>query len=57
MNNNGLRYFCALANTLHYGKAAQLLHITQPPLTRAIKRLEEELNVFQASSLIFYMLL
>jgi len=45
MNNNDLRYFCVLAGTLHFGKAAQMLHITQPPLTRAIKRLEEELGV------------
>lgn len=45
MNNNDLRYFCVLADTLHFGKAAQILHITQPPLTRAIQRLEEELGV------------
>lgn len=45
MNNNDLNYFCVLAETLHYGKAAQRLHITQPPLTRAINRLEEELGV------------
>ncbi len=45
MNNNDLKYFCVLAETLHFGRAAQILHITQPPLTRAIKRLEEEWGV------------
>lgn len=45
MNNNDLRYFSVLADILHFGRAAQLLHITQPPLTRAINRLEEELGV------------
>lgn len=45
MNNNDLKYFCVLAETLHFGKAAQILHITQPPLTRTIKKLEEELGV------------
>lgn len=45
MNNHDLRYFSVLADTLHFGKAAQILHITQPPLTRAIRRLEDELEV------------
>lgn len=45
MNSNDLRYFCVLADTLHYGRAAQILYISQPPLTRTIQRLEEELGV------------
>lgn len=45
MNKFDLDYFSVLADTLHYGKAARMLHITQPPLSRAIKKLEEELGV------------
>ena len=38
------RQFLVLAQTLHFGRAAELLHITQPPLTLAIQQLERRLG-------------
>lgn len=46
MNLNQLKYFLVLAKLQHYIKASEELGISQPSLSKAITKLETELNVY-----------
>jgi LysR family positive regulator for ilvC len=45
MDHKQLKYFLALAETLHFGRASEQCHISAPTLSRQIKQLEAELNI------------
>jgi len=44
MEMHQVRYFLAVCETLNFTRAAEICNVAQPSLTRAIKKLEDELG-------------
>ena len=44
MEMHQVRYFLAVCDSLNFTRAAEQCHVSQPSLTQAIKKLEEELG-------------
>jgi DNA-binding transcriptional LysR family regulator len=44
MEMHQIRYFLAVCETLNFTRAAEACHVTQPALTRAVQKLEEEMG-------------
>src|ERR1700730_1461036 len=44
MERQQLRYFCAIADTGSFSRAAQKTHVSQPSLSQQIRKLEDELG-------------
>jgi LysR family transcriptional regulator, hydrogen peroxide-inducible genes activator len=44
MELHEVRYFLALGRTLNFTRAAEICNVTQPALTRAIQKMEDELS-------------